>query len=517
MAIVRILQSSKVFPAIAYNDKRVKRGEAELNKTANFGEVASLIGFEEYLKLWGNKNKRIKNKQFHAMISIAKKEITKEQLISLGEKWLEGMGYGENPYLIYFHHNTAHSHIHMITSRLDKNSHKISDKFENERAVKLLHRLEMRPQLPIYRNTISYLLRYSFTTLHQFIELCSKNGFQVTLKEDGLICRKGGERLFISRRLIEFCSERYKKQIGEKYKQKLQKLIYTYATKLSKERFHEFMKQKFGLEFIFYGKQNDINGYTIIDYKNKSVYKGSEVFSAKKITEFFDLSKNNSNYDFIIQDILDNYQNCDYDEFKNILKKLYYFEVTGNVVQDFVTKKTFELNKDVIKRLEYNRTVKLWAENFKPYNAELVKVVANIVGVKPSDMRKICNYETPDSDTLNHFNYLLTEGLKSNMKLRDFLNSVHVCLIVSNDKYYLIDYISRLSISSDDLNINIKAIKDKISSNNYSNQQNQNLVEEHYNTIPPFLDISMPNISGLFYIGSVSGTVNTKKRKKLGY
>ena len=117
MAIVKILKSSKSFAAVSYNDKRVKRGEAELVKTANFSEVATLIGFDEYLKFWGDKNKRIKNKQFHVSISLEGKEKTKDELVQLGEQWLKEMGYGENPYMIYFHNNTEHPHIHIVTSR----------------------------------------------------------------------------------------------------------------------------------------------------------------------------------------------------------------------------------------------------------------------------------------------------------------------------------------------------------------------------------------------------------------
>lgn len=516
MAIVRILKTSNSFPAVRYNEKRVSRGEAELIKTANFEEFASFIGYDEYLKRWGSNNGRIKNKQFHVTISLEKDEMSKEELTELAEKWLKEMGYGDNPYLIYYHHNTEHPHIHIITSRLDKQGNKIDDSYENERAVRILRRLEMNPQLLTNRKKISELLRYSYSTKYQFMELCTRNGFRVQNAKDGLICKKGGEVVEISSSLLEFCSERYRRNIDLKDRKKLQSLIYKYAAMLPKDKFIPFMKEKFGLEFIFYGKQQDINGYTIIDYKHKSVYKGSEVFGAKKISELFDLPKNHSDYDFIIQDILDDHPYCDYDEFGDILKNKYYYELNGNIVKDSATKQTFELNENILQKLEYNRTVKMWAETFKPYNSDLVKIVANMVHVKPSDMRRISNYEKPNSEIIDHFNKLLRDGLNSDMNLRDFLNLNHVCLIVSDNKFYLIDYITRVSLSSDDLNIKYNEIVDKLHQEVENNTRyipddddDENSLENIFESV-----VSVVDFTGLFFTGSVGGVKNNKKRRK---
>lgn len=516
MAIVKILKSSKSFAAVSYNDKRVKRGEAELVKTANFSEVATLIGFDEYLKLWGDKNKRIKNKQFHVTISLEGKEKTKDELVQLGEQWLKEMGYGENPYMIYFHNNTEHPHIHIVTSRLDKNGCKIDNNFENERAVRILRQLECNPELSQYRKTISDLLRYSFTTKYQFMELCARNGFSVHKGKDSVVCRKGGERIKISNQLIEFCSERYRKQIGVKDKKKMQSLIYKYAAKLPKEKFSDFMKQKFGLEFVFYGKQNDINGYTIIDYPNRSVYKGSEIFGAKKISELFDLPKTISDFDFLVQDILDDNPLCDYEEFKSIMRNSYFYEVEGNQVKDTVSDEIFELKEDILQKLQYHHEVKMWAECFKPYNDDLARVIANLVRVRPSDMRKMTQYEKPSSDVLKHFNDMLREGLNSNMLLKDFLDLNHVCLVVTNDKYFVVDYISHVSISSDDLDVKFDDVRNKLKEQDISDERTIYEDIDDSSNILEILEstLSALDFSGLFFTGSVGGAKNNKRRKK---
>lgn len=516
MAIVKILKSSKIFAAVSYNDKRIKNGEAELVKAVNFGSLSTLIGYQEYLNHWGDKNNRIKNKQFHVTISLEGNEKTQDELVELGEKWLNEMGYGNNPYLIYYHHNTEHPHIHIVTSRLNADGRKINHDFENERAVRILRKLEMSPQLANVRNNIKDLLKYSFSTKYQFMELCGKSGFVVHNSKDGLICKKGGEVVKISNSLIEFCSERYRRKIDLKDKKKMQSLIYKYAAILPKDKFVSFMKQKFGLEFIFYGKQQDINGYTIIDYKNKSVYKGSEIFGAKKISELFDMPKNISDFDFLIQDILNEYPYCVYDELKSILSNSYYYKVEGNTVKDTVTDESFDLNPELLEKLNYNRNLRMWAETFKPYNDELAKIVASIVHVRPSDMRKVSNYEKPDTQILEHFNKLLKDGLNSEMNLRDFLNFNHVCLIVSDNKYYLIDYISRVSVCSDDLEVKFEDVQEKARQFEDTHQRVLSDDNESGTSLEEIFEsaLSVIDFTGLFFTGSVGGAKNNKKRRK---
>ena len=516
MAIVKILKSSKKFAAVSYNDKRVLNGEAELVKAVNFGKFSSLVGFQECLNHWGDENKKIKNKQFHVTISPVKDEMSKEELIKLGELWLKEMGYGNNPYLIYYHDNTELPHIHIVTSRLDRNGNKINDSFENERALRVLQRLQIKSELASHRKTIASLLKYSFTTKYQIMELCVKNGFSVKNTKEGLSCERGGEKIILSNSLIEFCSERYRRNIDLKEKKKMQSLIYKYAAILPRDKFTSFMRQKFGLEFVFYGKQKDINGYTIIDYKNKIIYKGSEIFGAKKISELFDIPKKMNDYDLIVQEILHSHPYCVYDEFKTILSNSYLYEINGNIIKDPVKDEEFEINSELLEKFNYNRNLRLWAETFKPYNEELAHIVASMVHVRLSDMRKFSNYEKPDKSIIEHFNKLLKEGLEAEMNLRDFMNSNHVCLIISDNKYYLIDYISRVSVSSDDLDFKFKDVLDKV---HQFDDSYRRVLSDDYETASSLEEIfesalSVIDFTGLFFTGSVGGAKNNKRRQK---
>ena len=374
----------------------------------------------------------------------------------------------------------------------------------------------MNPQLSSNRKLLNELLRYSFSTKYQFMELCARNGFSVQRKEDNIICRKGGESVILSNNLIEFCSERYRKQIDLKQKRKIQSLIYKYAAKLSKDKFSEYMKSKFGLEFIFYGKKDDINGYTIIDYKNHCVYKGSDIFGAKKISELFEEPKTISDFEFLLQETLDSNPLCDYNELKSILQESYYYTVKGNKVIEYNSEEVYELNDTIMQKLQYNRDVKVWAETFKPYNNELARIVASIVHVQPSDMQKMAHYEKPSSDVIEHFNKVLMTGLNSECNLREYLERNHICMIVSNEKFYLLDYISRVSISSDDLHIKVNEVLDKVRQDNEF-ERNRNYNEDNeLSGLGQILEqaLSIVDFSGLFFTGSVGGAKNNKKRRK---
>ena len=292
--IVKFLKNSKTFAAVSYNDKRVNNGEAELLVKENFGNSICLFDdsliHKEYLKLWSEKNKRVKNPQLHVVFSAKHDSLDKNQLKAIAIEWLNEMGYGEVPYLIYFHNNSNHNHVHIVSTRVDKNGFKINDSFEHERGLKVLNKIMCVDELNSLRSKLSGFLRFSFSTRTQFKELLSKSGFTVHDNPGtaSLLVGWGSSKLTLGYELIDYCSQRYFHVIDKKRRSQLQALIYKYAQIFNRDEFCYFMKQQFGLDFIFYGKDNNINGYTILDYSNKSIYKGSEVLTSKFLNKLFE-------------------------------------------------------------------------------------------------------------------------------------------------------------------------------------------------------------------------------------
>src|ERR1700761_7164300 len=176
--VIRILSSPATFAGVGYNTSKVEHDKAELLKAANFGALQGLSkvraeDYRNYLMMVSSRNIRVKNPQFHAAISAAGKTSDKHELVTVAEKWLQGMGYGAQPYLLIFHKDTDNNHIHIVSSRVDANGRKINDSFEKVRAVQVLNRVMGVDELQM----IEKAKAYRFSTVPQFKLLLEKQGF----------------------------------------------------------------------------------------------------------------------------------------------------------------------------------------------------------------------------------------------------------------------------------------------------------------------------------------------------
>ena len=144
--IATILHSSSNFSAVRYNELKVEHGQAELVAMKNFGaiekrpDLASIQDKRDFLVDYSARNTRIKKAQFHAAISCKGREYSREELEKIGWEYLRRMGYGEDgqPVLMYYHHDTGNSHLHIVTSRVAPSGRKFSDSNEKMRSLKAI-------------------------------------------------------------------------------------------------------------------------------------------------------------------------------------------------------------------------------------------------------------------------------------------------------------------------------------------------------------------------------------------
>ena len=121
--IATILPGSADFHAVGYNEHKVSKGLARLIEMRNFGTVglAGRATTEEltgYLKKYSSANSRIRKPQFHVAVSCKGRGMTESELLDFAHRYLQEMGYAEpgQPWLIYAHHDTDNTHLHIITS-----------------------------------------------------------------------------------------------------------------------------------------------------------------------------------------------------------------------------------------------------------------------------------------------------------------------------------------------------------------------------------------------------------------
>lgn len=305
--IVKFLSSASSFSGVEYNTNKLDTGKGELMEVHNFGQLQAISDlrpedYKNYLKAVSSKSNSIKNPQLHVALSAKGSEFDKYQLTDIAVKWMNEMGYGQQPYLIVFHNDTSNNHVHIVSTRVDQETgKKIAHDFERVRGMEAINRI-----LGIGDKISSDLKsahEYNFRTEAQFSMLLEKMGY--TIKNDGNILRVikfGKEQGSIPKAEVKNLAKENK--LDEKRLSQLKAIVSKYQKVYdgSVKPVHEnlpgggqgkiigyqsalsdYLHKKFGLEAVFHFKDDKPPyGYTIIDNANKNVFKGSEIHPLKE-------------------------------------------------------------------------------------------------------------------------------------------------------------------------------------------------------------------------------------------
>ena len=88
---------------------------------------------------------RTKKTVFHCSLNPHPDEkLSDETLIQIAKEYMEALGYGNQPYIVFKHNDIAREHIHIVSLRVDSRGQKISDKFEKRRSKKITNALERK-------------------------------------------------------------------------------------------------------------------------------------------------------------------------------------------------------------------------------------------------------------------------------------------------------------------------------------------------------------------------------------
>lgn len=147
--IIRISSGSSPTGAVYYNETKVGKGEAERLAVRNFRgiklpvEELGLATIATKLEKQADLNRKVKKPTFHASLSLAhgeKPSVT--AMLAMADRYMEGLGYGKQPYVVYQHFDTDHPHLHIVSVRVDRDGKKVPDNYERERSNKLRQAIE---------------------------------------------------------------------------------------------------------------------------------------------------------------------------------------------------------------------------------------------------------------------------------------------------------------------------------------------------------------------------------------
>ena len=147
--IAKISSTENLGGALGYNFKKVEKGEASIllaqglyqNKEGTY-TMAEVFPDMQALIL---EKCRTKKMVFHCSLNPHPDEkLSDEQLVQIAKEYMEALGYGKHPYIVFKHNDIAREHIHIVSLRVDSRGRKINDKFEKRRSKKITDALERK-------------------------------------------------------------------------------------------------------------------------------------------------------------------------------------------------------------------------------------------------------------------------------------------------------------------------------------------------------------------------------------
>ena len=352
--VAKINRGVSLYGAVIYNQRKVDEATARIiagnrmitDLTGNPHNVMqqTLWAFDSYLAANRNTEKPVLHISLNPSVD---DRLTDGQFAELAREYMQKMGYGDQPYIVYLHEDIDRRHVHIVSTCVKENGEKISDAYEWNRSMKACRELENRFGLkPVAdkRNELlgpylkkadyrdgdvkrqvgnilkSVFTAYRFQTFGEFSAMLScfnieakqvrgefegspYNGIVYTLTDDTgrPVCTPIKSSLIGKR----FGYEGIQKRIGynardykaKKWQPKITAdvAIAKHGCRVDRDTF-VFMLASRGIDVVF--RENDdgrIYGATFIDHRNREVYNGSRLgreFSANAFENLF-----NSNTD----------------------------------------------------------------------------------------------------------------------------------------------------------------------------------------------------------------------------
>lgn len=147
--IAKISATENLGGALGYNFKKVEKGEASIllaaelyqSNDGNYTMEDVLADMEALIP----KNCRTKKTVFHCSLNPHPDEkLSDETLMQIAKEYMEALGYGKQPYIVFKHNDIAREHIHIVSLRVDSRGQKINDRFEKRRSKQITDALERK-------------------------------------------------------------------------------------------------------------------------------------------------------------------------------------------------------------------------------------------------------------------------------------------------------------------------------------------------------------------------------------
>lgn len=147
--VAKISSGSSVYGVLAYNQEKVDDDHAKVlftnrmiePKDGNYDIGICMRSFEPYLLA----NIKTEKPALHISINPDPKDkLSDEQLSGIAQEYMQKMGYGDQPFIVYKHEDIERKHIHIVSLRVDENGKKLDHNFERKKSMDICRDLEQK-------------------------------------------------------------------------------------------------------------------------------------------------------------------------------------------------------------------------------------------------------------------------------------------------------------------------------------------------------------------------------------
>jgi len=147
--VAKISVGSSLFGALAYNQNKVDEEQGKVllsnrmfeSEDGNFSIRRCMECFDMHLPADLKTEKPI----IHISLNPHPDDVLSDnQLADIAKEYMDKLGYGDQPFLVYKHEDIARHHIHIVSIRVDDAGKKINDKFEHIRSKEITRELEKK-------------------------------------------------------------------------------------------------------------------------------------------------------------------------------------------------------------------------------------------------------------------------------------------------------------------------------------------------------------------------------------
>lgn len=345
VAVIRI--GGSIRRTFQYNENKVTNGEAALLMAGNYPLKLQDMNENQRLNMLlrtAESNSNVVSNSVHISLNFAPGEVVSDdKLMSIATEYMDQIGFGNQPYLVYRHDDAGHPHIHIATVKVAADGNRIETqnigKERSEPARKAIeekyglvkaedHKKQVFNLKPIEATKVMYgktetkraisavldsvLLQYKYTSLPELNALLQLYNVRAergtedsrTFKNRGLLYRildpKGNPigvpikaSLFHNKPTLADIEKRFLKNdvARQEHKSKIKSTIdFTIAAKRPKSlRELEDALSRNGIKMLLrLSDEGQLYGVTYIDFKSKCVFNGSTLgksYSAKGLLD----------------------------------------------------------------------------------------------------------------------------------------------------------------------------------------------------------------------------------------